>query len=520
MGRRKKQAPARPDDAPAGMATGAEAVEVGGGSGPPEAVNGALLPRADAVSSCKDKPCCSSEKKKEAVEEVVTPKTSCKDKPCCNSEKKKETVEEVVAPKTSCKDKPCCNSEKKKEAVEEVVAPKTSCKDKPCCSSEKKKETVEEVVAPKTSCKDKPCCNSDNDAVISKSSCSNKASEQKSSCSGSVGKVAGDKATGCCAIKKARKVDKEVGSIVIGGTINAHGVLTVRVTHTINESMLARIVHLVDDAQAMKSRTEGLADAVSSYFTTFIICVAAVAFCDTPRPEARLVVEELRARKIQTWIVTGDQRETALAVAESLGIPDVTVIADALPHDKVDKVRLLQGIGKRVAFIGDGVNDGPALAMADVGVALGAGTDVALESADLVLVKDDLRDLLNAWDLSRATNRLIRWNFTWGFLYNFAMMPLACGALYPFFGLIIPPAFAGLSELLSSVPVILFSLLLNLWRPPFQDAKTDTLDARDETVITISGSNLSSSGGSQSSGPFAGVERSNVSETTPLLGSK
>ncbi|KAJ0405213.1 hypothetical protein ATCC90586_001165 [Pythium insidiosum] len=678
MGRRKKQAPARPDE-PAGMATGAEAVEVGGGSGPPGAVNGASLPRADAVSSCKDKPCCSSEKKKEAVEEAV-------------------------APKTSCKDKPCCSSEKKKEAVEEVVTPKTSCKDKPCCSSEKKKEAVEEAVAPKTSCKDKPCCTSDNDAVVSKPSCGNKASEQKSSCSGSVGKVAGDNATGCCAVKKgpskgsihesalsalryssrvtmdvlvslsatcaymfsvvtvilqvvsmnrsgqahaggngsiqpdhlapqeetffevtsllvtlillgryiekivkakaarsvdsllqmqaktailleapkvdaqvvsqpssdelsamtesyidvllvergdllkvlpgarvptdgvvidgssrvdesmitgeARKVDKEVGSIVIGGTINAHGVLTVRVTHTINESMLARIVHLVDDAQAMKSRTEGLADAVSSYFTTFIICVAAVAFCDTPRPEARLVVEELRARKIQTWIVTGDQRETALAVAESLGIPDVTVIADALPHDKVDKVRLLQGIGKRVAFIGDGVNDGPALAMADVGVALGAGTDVALESADLVLVKDDLRDLLNAWDLSRATNRLIRWNFTWGFLYNFAMMPLACGALYPFFGLIIPPAFAGLSELLSSVPVILFSLLLNLWRPPFQDAKTDTLDARDETVITISGSNLSSSGGSQSSGPFAGVERSNVSETTPLLGSK
>ncbi|GLD91574.1 hypothetical protein PINS_up000107 [Pythium insidiosum] len=109
-----------------------------------------------------------------------------------------------------------------------------------------------------------------------------------------------------------------------------------------------------------------------------------------------------------------------------------------------------------------------------------------------------------------------------GFLYNFAMMPLACGALYPFFGLIIPPAFAGLSELLSSVPVILFSLLLNFWRPPFQDAKTDVLDAREETVITISGSNLSSSGSSQSSGPFAGVDskRSSPSERTPLLGSK
>ncbi|RLN71156.1 hypothetical protein BBJ28_00000217 [Nothophytophthora sp. Chile5] len=194
---------------------------------------------------------------------------------------------------------------------------------------------------------------------------------------------------------------------------------------------------------------------------------AAIALRDAPRPEARRVIEELKREGIQPWIVTGDQRGTALSVAAGLGIPEGSVLADTLPHQKVDKVRLLQSLGRRVAFVGDGVNDAPALATADVGVALGAGTDVALEAADVVLVKDDLRDLLNARALSRATNSRIKHNFAWGFMYNLLMMPLACGALYAPLGLWIPPALAGLSELLSSVPVILFSLLLNLWKPPF-----------------------------------------------------
>ncbi|RLN83434.1 hypothetical protein BBJ28_00010639 [Nothophytophthora sp. Chile5] len=194
---------------------------------------------------------------------------------------------------------------------------------------------------------------------------------------------------------------------------------------------------------------------------------AAIALRDAPRPEARRVIEELKREGIQPWIVTGDQRGTALSVAAALGIPEGSVLADTLPHQKVDKVRLLQSLGRRVAFVGDGVNDAPALATADVGVALGAGTDVALEAADVVLVKDDLRDLLNARALSRATNSRIKHNFAWGFMYNLLMMPLACGALYAPLGLWIPPALAGLSELLSSVPVILFSLLLNLWKPPF-----------------------------------------------------
>ncbi|GMF11665.1 unnamed protein product [Phytophthora lilii] len=195
--------------------------------------------------------------------------------------------------------------------------------------------------------------------------------------------------------------------------------------------------------------------------------LSAIALRDALRPEAKQVIEQLKRDGIQPWIVTGDQRGTAISVARALGVPDGSVLSESLPHQKVDKVRLLQSLGLRVAFIGDGVNDAPALATADVGVALGAGTDVALDAADVVLVKDDLRDLLNAQALSRATNRRIKHNFAWGFMYNVLMMPVACGALYAPLGIWIPPALAGLSELLSSVPVILFSLLLNLWKPPF-----------------------------------------------------
>ncbi|TDH64857.1 hypothetical protein CCR75_001697 [Bremia lactucae] len=195
--------------------------------------------------------------------------------------------------------------------------------------------------------------------------------------------------------------------------------------------------------------------------------VSAIALHDTLRPEAKRVIEQLKREKIQPWILTGDQRGTAMSVAKALGVPEGSVLAECLPHQKVDKVRLLQSLGLRVAFVGDGVNDAPALATSDIGVALGAGTDVALDAADVVLVKDDLRDLLNARALSSATNRRIKHNFAWGFMYNLLMMPIACGALYVPFGIWIPPALAGLSELLSSVPVILFSLLLNFWRPPF-----------------------------------------------------
>ena len=205
-----------------------------------------------------------------------------------------------------------------------------------------------------------------------------------------------------------------------------------------------------------------------------------IALQDAPRLEARQVVQRLRAMDIQVWMMTGDQAGTAKSIAKQVDIPETCVVAGVLPDVKVEKVGVLQSLGKRVAFVGDGVNDAPALASADLGIAVGAGTDVALQTADLILVKDDLRDLLNAMALSRVTAQRIRYNFLWGFVYNLIMMPIASGALYALFRITIPPAFCGLSELVSSVPVIILSLLLNFWKPPYVETMSVAMNSVDE----------------------------------------
>jgi len=192
---------------------------------------------------------------------------------------------------------------------------------------------------------------------------------------------------------------------------------------------------------------------------------------DSPRPEAPQLVRELAESGRQVWMITGDQRGTASAIARSIGISESCVIAGVKPEDKMTEVSKLQEKGHVVTFVGDGVNDAPALTRADVGVAIGSGTDVAVESADVVLVHPSLLNLLNAIDLSDTTVRRITYNFGWAFLYNIVMMPIASGMLYAITQsswFQIPPSLAGLSELLSSVPVILFSLLLNTWSPKYQ----------------------------------------------------
>lgn len=191
---------------------------------------------------------------------------------------------------------------------------------------------------------------------------------------------------------------------------------------------------------------------------------------DSPRPEAVELVQELSNAGRSVWMITGDQEGTAKAIARSIGIHESCVIAGVKPEEKMDEVSKLQEQGHIVTFVGDGVNDAPALTRADVGVAIGSGTDVAVESADVVLVHPSLLNLLNAIDLSNTTVRRIAYNFGWAFVYNIVMMPIASGMLFAvtqcsWFQ--IPPSLAGLSELLSSVPVILFSLLLNSWVPKY-----------------------------------------------------
>ncbi|WP_108051850.1 heavy metal translocating P-type ATPase [Bosea sp. 124] len=193
--------------------------------------------------------------------------------------------------------------------------------------------------------------------------------------------------------------------------------------------------------------------------------LAAVLAVADPLKETSLeALEALRALGIRIVMITGDNRRTAEAIAR--GLPIDEVVAEVLPAGKVEVIKRLQAGGTRVAFVGDGINDAPALAQADVGLAIGTGTDIAIESADVVLMSGDLRNVPNAVALSRATIRNIAENLFWAFGYNAVLIPVAAGVLYPSFGILMSPMFAGLAMALSSVSVVTNALRLKGFRPP------------------------------------------------------
>jgi Cu+-exporting ATPase len=183
-----------------------------------------------------------------------------------------------------------------------------------------------------------------------------------------------------------------------------------------------------------------------------------LGIADTIKESAKAAIAELHRSKIEIVMMTGDNRTTAEAVAKKLGIDKV--FADVLPDQKAEAVKQLQAEGKIVAMAGDGVNDAPALAQAEVGIAMGTGTDVAIESADITLLKGDLRGILRARNLSRATMRNIRQNLFFAFAYNLVGVPIAAGVLYPIFGLLLSPMIASAAMTFSSVSVILNALRL------------------------------------------------------------
>ena len=190
--------------------------------------------------------------------------------------------------------------------------------------------------------------------------------------------------------------------------------------------------------------------------------LGSIAVADTVKPGASVAINQLRKLGIHVVMLTGDNKRTAEAVREELGIEEA--VAEVLPQDKEKKIRELQAAGKKVAMVGDGINDAPALAAADVGMAIGAGTDVALESADIVLMKSDLRDAVTAVRLSRAVIRNIKQNLFWAFFYNAIGIPLAAGVWYPLFQIKLNPMFGAAAMSLSSIFVVGNALRLRGFR--------------------------------------------------------
>jgi Cu+-exporting ATPase len=189
-----------------------------------------------------------------------------------------------------------------------------------------------------------------------------------------------------------------------------------------------------------------------------------IAVADVLKPEARATVAALRALGIDVLMLTGDGRATADAIAREAGIH--RVVAEVAPEDKAAEIARLQADGRSVAMVGDGINDAPALAQADVGIAMGSGTDVAIDAADVTLMRGDLRGVVTAIALSRATIRVIRQNLGWAFGYNLFLVPVAAGALYPVWGILLSPVLAGVAMALSSVSVVANSLRLRRFAPP------------------------------------------------------
>ena len=218
------------------------------------------------------------------------------------------------------------------------------------------------------------------------------------------------------------------------------------------------------DVEALVPRARALAaeGKTAVYLALGGRALGVIAVADALKPEASEAVAALTRRGIDVAMLTGDSRPTAEAIAAGAGIE--RVLAEVLPEDKASEIVRLQDDGRKVAMVGDGINDAPALARADVGIAMGSGTDVAIEAADVTLVGGDLRGVVAAVDLSRRTIRVIRENLVWAFGYNVVLIPVAAGVLYPIWGVLLSPILAGAAMAFSSVSVVTNSLRLKKWR--------------------------------------------------------
>lgn len=184
------------------------------------------------------------------------------------------------------------------------------------------------------------------------------------------------------------------------------------------------------------------------------------------KPESKEVIDYLKnVLKLKVKMITGDNKHAAFKVARHVGIEYDDVVYQAYPEDKKKTVEKLQKEGEKVMFVGDGINDSPVLAQAEVGVAINSGSDITVDAAGIVLMKDNLYDVINALQISRKSFRRIKINFVWAFMYNLLLVPIAMGVLYPIKGTRLDPMLAGAAMALSSISVVISSLLLKFYTP-------------------------------------------------------
>jgi Cu+-exporting ATPase len=261
-------------------------------------------------------------------------------------------------------------------------------------------------------------------------------------------------------VAEATRLDVPLETVAEFESLTGKGVLGMLNGRRVAAGNVALMRELGIDIALLRARADQL--AAEGQTTVYVAmdgqAVALIAVADPIRPTSREAVGRLQRLGLEVVLLTGDNRRTAEAVARAVGVD--RVIAEVLPGQKLEEVRRIQSQGKAVAVVGDGLNDAPALAQADIGIAMGTGVDVAVEAADIVLMRSDLMGVVDAIALSRRTMRVIRQNLFWAFFYNVVGIPIAAGALYPALGLLLTPAMAAAAMAASSVSVLSNSLRL------------------------------------------------------------